>query len=97
MQTKILSSSVIKLKKYNPKIFVINDLKILERVKKKFKNKKIIFTNFIKKKVSIIRISQSQLYLELLVSNPTLMMIKKVKKILIANKRIGNLWLELDF
>ena len=28
------------IKKYNPKIFVINDLKILEKVKKKFKAKK---------------------------------------------------------
>ena len=74
------------IKKYNPKIFVINDLKILERVKKKFKNKKIIFTNFIKKK----SINNSDITISAIPGiaglNPTLMMIKKSKKILIANK-----------
>ena len=74
------------IKKYNPKIFVINDLKILERVKKKFKNKKIIFTNFIKKK----SINNSDITISAIPGiaglNPTLIMIKKSKKILIANK-----------
>ena len=74
------------IKKYNPKIFVINDLKILEKVKKKFKNKKTIITNFIKKK----NIIKSDITISAIPGiaglNPTLMMIKYSKKILIANK-----------
>ena len=75
------------IKKYKPKIFIINDKNIYERIKKKFKNYEIkIENNFdslhIKKKseFSISAIPGiAGLY-------PTLKMMESTKKMLIANK-----------
>ena len=75
------------IKKYKPKYFLINDQKVYERIKNKFKNNKTIFINNIDeanfKKISDITVSAvpgiAGLY-------PTIAMIKKTKKLLIANK-----------
>ncbi len=73
--------------KYNPSIFVINDKKIFTKIKNKFKKKKIrIFNNYddLKlKKISHITISAIPGIAGL---KPTITMIEKSKKFLIANK-----------
>ena len=75
------------IKKYKPEIFIINERNIYERIKKKFKNKKIkIENNF-----DSLQIKEK---LELTISaipgiaglNPTLKMMDSTKKMLIANK-----------
>ena len=75
------------IKKYKPNYFVISDINVFIKIKKKFKNKKIkIFNNFdnIKlKKKSDITISAITGIAGL---KPTLIMTKRSKKILIANK-----------
>ena len=75
------------IKKYKPEIFIINEKNIYERIKKKFKNKKItIKNNFdslqIKKK-SELTISAIPGIAGL---NPTLKMMSSTKKMLLANK-----------
>tara|TARA_B100000963_G_scaffold356595_1_gene376987 strand:+ start:914 stop:2080 length:1167 start_codon:yes stop_codon:yes gene_type:complete len=73
--------------KYKPKVFIISDKKIFEKVKKKFIKKKIIILNDIKylklKKNIDITISAIPGIAGL---EPTLALIKKSKKLLIANK-----------
>tara|TARA_X000000950_G_scaffold110965_1_gene139854 strand:+ start:3954 stop:5117 length:1164 start_codon:yes stop_codon:yes gene_type:complete len=75
------------IRKYNPNIFLIFNLKVFERVKEKFKYKKIKIINklnrnlFIKK--SHITVSAIPGIAGL---QPTINMIKKSEKILIANK-----------
>ena len=73
--------------KYNPNIFVINDKKIFTKIKNKFKKKKIkILNNYddLKlKKISHITISAIPGIAGL---KPTITMIEKSKKFLIANK-----------
>ena len=75
------------IKKYKPKIFIIKDTNTLNKIKKKFKRKKIFFQNNFKnlklKKKSNITISSIPGIAGL---SPTISMIKFSKKILIANK-----------
>ena len=75
------------IKKYRPKIFIIKDTNTLNKIKKKFKRKKIFFQNNFKnlnlKKKSNITISAIPGIAGL---SPTISMIKFSKKILIANK-----------
>jgi 1-deoxy-D-xylulose-5-phosphate reductoisomerase len=75
------------IKKYKPKYYVVNDLKIYNKVKKKFKKSKVKIINafnFKKKKIeSDIVISAIPGIAGL---NPTLNIIDKTKKILLANK-----------
>ncbi len=75
------------IKKYKPKIFVVNDTDIFFKVVKKFKKKDIKILNSINhlkiKKKSDITISAIPGIAGLV---PTLRMIKVSKKVLIANK-----------
>tara|TARA_B100000941_G_C28503986_1_gene556048 strand:+ start:758 stop:1927 length:1170 start_codon:yes stop_codon:yes gene_type:complete len=77
----------LQIKKYNPKVFIINDREIFEKFKKKFNKKKIKILNDINKlsinKKIDITISAIPGIAGL---KPTLKMIKKSKKILVANK-----------
>ncbi len=73
--------------KYKPNIFVVHDYKTFEKIKKKYKNKKIIILNnfktFYSKKKIDITISSIPGIIGLY---PTILMTKYSKKILIANK-----------
>ena len=73
--------------KYKPEIFVVNEKIVYEKIKKKFKNKKIKiindFNSLSTKKKSDITISAIPGIAGL---NPTLQIMKSTKKILIANK-----------
>ncbi len=75
------------INKYNPNIFLIFDLKVFKKVKKKFKYKKIkIINKFIKDtpiQNSDITVSAIPGIVGL---EPTIFMVKKSKKVLIANK-----------
>ncbi len=75
------------IKKYKPKIFLVQNEKIFIKVKKKFKNNKIKIINQLQskhlKQISHITVSSIPGIAGL---SPTLFMIKKSKKILIANK-----------
>ena len=75
------------IEKYKPKIFIIKDTNTLNKIKKKFKRKKIFFQNNFQnlnlKKKSNITISSIPGIAGL---SPTISMIKFSKKILIANK-----------
>ena len=75
------------IKKYNPSIFVISDKKIFAKIKYKFrkKNIKILnnYNNLKLNKISHITISAIPGIAGL---QPTIMMIEKSKKLLIANK-----------
>ena len=75
------------IRRYNPEVFVINNNKILKKVKKKFKNKKIKIVNnfevlrsFKKTDVTISAIPG------IAGLKPTILMTQKSKKVLIANK-----------
>ena len=75
------------MKKYNPKLFVINDYKVFRRVKNKFKNKR----NIIKNNLSYIKsLSKSDITLSAISGfaglGPTIFMINHSKNLLIANK-----------
>ncbi len=75
------------IKKYKPKYFIISNSNIFNKVKKKFKNKKVIILNNFKslklrKKIDVT-ISAIPGIAGL---TPTLILIKKSKKLLIANK-----------
>ena len=75
------------IKKYKPKYYVINDLKIFNKVKKKFKKSKVKIINF-------FNFNDKNIKSEIVISaipgiaglNPTINIIDKTKKILIANK-----------
>jgi len=76
------------IKKYKPKIFVVNDLEVFKKIKKKYRNKKIkIYNNF-------SEVSLSKIKLDITISSivgiaglePTIKFVKKSKKILLANK-----------
>ena len=75
------------IKKYKPNIFLINNQKVFEKVKKKFKNDKIKIIQNIEikylKRVSDITVVAIPGIEGLL---PTMLMIKKSKKMLLANK-----------
>ena len=75
------------IKKYNPKLFVINDYKVFRRVKNKFKNR----GNTIKNDLSSIKsLSKSDITLSAISGfaglGPTIVMINHSKNLLIANK-----------
>ena len=75
------------IKKYNPKLFVINDHKVFRRVKNKFKNR----SNIIKNDLSSIKsLSKSDITLSAISGfaglGPTIVMINHSKNLLIANK-----------
>jgi len=75
------------IKKYKPKIFVITNKDIYDKIKKKFSKKKIIISNtfneLILSKKNDITISAIPGVVGL---EPTIQMVKSSKKILIANK-----------
>ena len=74
------------LKKFKPNIFIIRDKKIFEKVKRKFKNKKVkILNNFDLKNNNKNDITISAIP-GLAGLEPTIKAIKTSKKILIANK-----------
>ncbi len=85
---KNYASIVAQIRKYNPKVFIISNNKIFEKIKKKFKNKKKIhiLNNFnqikLKRKIDIT-VSAIPGLVGL---QPTIKMLKISKKILIANK-----------
>ena len=76
------------VKKYKPKIFIINDYKTFLKIKKKFTHKKIKFYNNInecKRNLSKIDITVAAIPgIDGL--HPTIELIKKSKKMLVANK-----------
>jgi len=74
------------IKKYGPKYFIINNLRVYEKVKKKFENKKIkILHDF--KQLNLRKLDISVAAIPGIAGlEPTLMFIKYSKKILIANK-----------
>ena len=80
---KLICKQIIK---YKPKIFIVSDEFIYEKVKKKFKNKKIIIlNNFSTRDIKTSDITVSAIP-GIAGLEPTLLAIKKTKKILIANK-----------
>ena len=83
---KNLSLICEQIKKYKPKFFIINDPLIFKEVKKKIRSKTIILNNFndinllVKNDITISAISG------IAGLSPTISIIKKTKKLLIANK-----------
>ena len=80
---KLICKQIVK---YKPKIFIISDKIIFEKVKKKFKNKKILILNSFSTrdiKTSDITVSAIPGIAGL---EPTLLAMKNTKKIFIANK-----------
>ncbi len=74
------------IRKYNPKVFIINDYIIYQKIKKKFKRKKIkIYNNFYQAKLSKSDITISAIP-GIAGLEPTIILIKFTKKLLIANK-----------
>lgn len=75
------------IKKYNPKVFVINEKKIFEKVKRKYKKKNIKIINNFK---SLNSFKKSEFTIAAIPGIagllPTLQMLKFSKKLLIANK-----------
>jgi len=72
------------IKKFNPKIFIINDVEVCDKVKKRFKNKKIILINNITSHLKLIK--KSDITIAAIPGirglEPTIEMTKKSKKIL---------------
>ena len=68
------------IKKYKPKYFIINNLKVYLKVKNKFKNKKVkIFNNF--KEINLKKLDLSVAAIPGIAGlEPTLLFIKLVKK-----------------
>ena len=75
------------INKYNPNFFLISDINVFIKVKNKFKNKKIKIINKLSKDLSI---KKSDITVSAIPGiaglEPTIFMIKKSKKVLIANK-----------
>jgi len=82
---KLICEQIIELK---PKVFLINDKKIYEKIREKFKKKNVIIINKLKSKK--ILFNKSDITIAAIPGlaglEPTIEMIKKSKKILIANK-----------
>ena len=82
---KLICDQIVK---YNPKVFIISDYKIFEKIKKKFNKKNIIIinnlenqkNNFYKSDITVAAIPG------IAGLRPTIELIKKSKRILIANK-----------
>ena len=76
------------INQFKPKIFIINDLKIFKKVKTKFKSKKIVILNDIQSKK--INFKKSDITIAAIPGiaglSPTIEMIKKSRKMLLANK-----------
>ena len=74
--------------KFKPKVFIINDLNIFEKVNKKFKSNKVLIINNANKLKK--RIKKSDITIAAIPGIagliPTIQMIKKSKKMLLANK-----------
>ena len=74
------------IKRYKPKYFIINDLRVYKKVKNKFKNHQVkVLNNFKKIKLKKLDISVAAIP-GIAGLEPTLILIKYSKKILIANK-----------
>ncbi len=75
------------IKKYKPNYFIISDQKIFEKIRKKYKNKKIKILNCFK---NINYFNKSDITISAIPGiaglEPTIIMLKFSKKILIANK-----------
>ena len=73
---------------FKPKIFVVNDLEVFEKVNKKFKNSKVKIIKKINIKDKYLRKSDITIAAIPGIAGliPTIQMMKKSKKILIANK-----------
>ena len=82
---KLICKQIIELR---PKVFLINDKKIYDRIKKKFKKKNIIIINKLESNKKLLKKSDITIAAipGLAGLEPTIEMIKKTKKILIANK-----------
>ena len=82
---KLICKQIAELK---PKVFVINDLKVFRKVEKKFKKNKILIINKIDIKKNYFKYSDITVAAIPGIAglSPTIEMIKKSKKILIANK-----------
>ena len=81
---KLISKQI---KKYRPSIFIVNDQEIYKKIFKKFKNSKIkILNNLNLKKI----VKKSDITISAIPGiaglEPTINMVKKSKKLLIANK-----------
>ena len=75
------------IKKYKPKIFLINNKIVFDKVKKKFKNKKTIVINNLQTKFLKKNSDITVLAIPGISGLPsTLLMIKKSRKMLLANK-----------
>ena len=76
------------IEKFSPKIFIINDLKTFLKVKKKFKRKKVKIKYRLEK--SLYKITKSDITIAAIPGiaglRPTIELLKKSNKILIANK-----------
>ena len=82
---KLICEQIIKFK---PKVFIVNDIGVYKKVEKKFKKKKILIINQINIKKKYF--TKSDITVAAIPGiaglHPTLEMIKKSKKVLIANK-----------
>ncbi len=76
------------IKIFKPKVFIINDLKVFEKVKKKYKKNKIKIINEINIKKNYLKKSDVTIAAIPGIAGlkPTIEIIKKSKKVLIANK-----------
>jgi len=76
------------INQFKPKIFIINDLKIFKKVKTRFKLNKVVILNNIENKK--INFKKSDITIAAIPGiaglNPTIEMIKKSRKMLLANK-----------
>ena len=76
------------IKRYDPKIFIINDFKTYKKIKIKFKKKNIKFFNNINE--CKLNLSKSNITIAAIPGiiglHPTIELIKKIQKVLIANK-----------
>ena len=84
------------IKKYKPKYFVVSDIKIYEKLKKKFRKKNtIILNNYFEQPIKF----NSHITVAAISGidglKPTFFMISKSKKILIANKE-SIMWMEFN-
>ena len=91
---KLICKQITELR---PKVYLINDKKIYERIKEKFKKKNINIINKLESKKKLLKKSDITIAAipGLAGLEPTIKMIKKSKKILIANKESSYLWLNL--
>ena len=78
----------MQIKKYKPKIFIVHNLKIFEKIKKKFKKNKVNVINSIDSKKNLFKNSDITIAAIPGIAGlkPTIELTKKSKKILIANK-----------